>query len=253
MRSEIRKIVLDLLGFLSQPAPGVHILNGHRLVDQTDGKNIFSDVLKHLSGCAKLINADEAVALIESKCHVKEPMIAFTFDDGFLECYTHFAPALEEYGIRGIFFVNPNFADGDDAYIEHFNQNCVHTKGKLPMRWNQIIDLRKRGHVIGSHTMDHMMVIGDNKDELFHQIVDCKLSIENQLGEECNYFAFPYGRLDHVSKQAIDIACSNYKYVFSQSNYKHYFSFDGRVINRRHFEPFWPLRHIDYFLSCKKK
>lgn len=77
--------------------------------------------------------------------------------------------------------------------------------------------------------------------------------IEEKLGTSCDYFAFPYGKLKHVNAKALDIACDNYKYVFSQSNYKNYFSFEGRVINRRHFEPFWPITHVYFFLSCHKK
>lgn len=44
---------------------------------------------------------------------------------------------------------------------------------------------------------------------------------------------------------------SFYKYVFSQSDYKHYLSYGDKVINRRHFEFWWSLSHILYFLSKK--
>ena len=46
---------------------------------------------------------------------------------------------------------------------------------------------------------------------------------------------------------------NGHQYVFAQSVYKKYFSFDGKVINRRHFEPFWPISHMYYFLGCNKK
>ena len=253
MRAQLRKVALDILGFFSKPAPGVHILNGHRLIDTTSNDNLLGNVLKHLSNNTRLINPDDAVRIIESRTYVDEPMVAFTFDDGFSECYSHFAPALESYGIKGLFFINPNFAEGDDSYIDSFNKNRVHTIGKKPMRWEQIKELLDRGHIIGAHTLDHVMIVGDDVNGLTHQIADCKTIIKDRIGNECDYFAFPYGRLDDVSDKAIEIACSCYKHVFSQSDYTHYYSFDGRVINRRHFEPFWPVRHIDYFLSCNKK
>lgn len=252
LRSSLRGKVLDFLGSFAKPAPGVHILNGHRLINTEDSVNLFKIVLEHLSKNALLICPDEAVILIKEKANVDKPMIAFSFDDGFSECYSHFAPALEDFGIRGLFFINPNYVEGDDQYIELFNKNCVHTQGKKPMRWYHVEELNKRGHIIGAHTLDHVMIKGNDEKALKHQIVDCKQIIEKHIGKECDYFAFPYGRLDNVDETAIFIACENFKFVFSQSNYKHYYSFNDRVINRRHFEPFWPLNHIDYFLSCKK-
>lgn len=105
----------------------------------------------------------------------------------------------------------------------------------------------------GAHTMNHFMINSDDKEKLTYEIGMCKVVIEEKLGVPCAYFAFPYGKLSHANQKAIDIASNTYECVFSCSDYKHYFSFNGKVINRRHFEPFWPISHIDYFLSCKKK
>ena len=96
------------------------------------------------------------------------------------------------------------------------------------------------------------MINDDDDEKLEYEIGECKKIIENEIGSLCEYFAFPYGRMEHANPMSIDIACKYYKYVFSQSDYKHYFSFNGRVINRRHFEPFWPISHVNYFLSFTK-
>ena len=121
------------------------------------------------------------------------------------------------------------------------------------MTWAQIMELKERGFKFGAHTLDHYCINDDNIAELEHQIGDCKTALENKLGVSCDYFAFPYGRLDHANPQSIEIACKHYKYVFSQSDYRHYFSYGGKVINRRHFEPFWPKEHVLFFLSVKRK
>lgn len=251
IRAFLRSWVLDCLGSFSKPAPGIHILNGHRIQEEPE-PDTFRHLLNELSQYAEFIKIEDAVQDIIHHEQPDKPLIAFTFDDGFMECYDYFAPVLEEYGVNALFFVNPNYVEGDPYYIDHFNKNIVMTPNKRPMRWEQLKELSERGHIIGAHTMDHYMINTDDKETLKHQICDCKRAIEANIGKACDYFAFPYGKLTHANQLSIDIACQQYKYVFSQSDYKHYFSFGNRVINRRHFEPFWPHRHVFYFLSCHK-
>lgn len=252
-RSMARTAILNILGSFSRPAPGIHILNGHRKLNKDESPDVFRQLLKQLSRKVEFIRIEEAVRLISRNENPKKPLVAFTFDDGFSECYTDFAPILEGYGINGLFFINPNFVSGDDFYIDNFTNKIVLTPGKRPMSWDEIKELQLRGHIIGAHTMDHCMINSDNEKILEYQVVRCKSAIEEKLLVPCDYFAFPYGKLEHANRHSIDIACKNYKYVFSQSDYRKYFSYGGRVINRRHFEPFWPSKHVYYFLSCHKK
>lgn len=253
IRSRLRSWVLDCLSIKAKPTPGIHILNGHRVSLENPQREVFVQQLEELSQVVRFIRFEDAVKRIVNHDYPQEPLVAFSFDDGFEECYTDIAPALDRFGVNAAFFVNPNFVEGDEDYIEHFTNDIVKTPNKRPMRWLQIQELHRRGHIIGAHTLDHYMIVGGSQDVLTHQIVDCKYAIEEKLGEECLYFAFPYGRLEHASSSAIDIAIRYYPYVFSQSDYKNYFSFEGKVINRRHFEPDWNVKHVKYFLSSHKK
>lgn len=260
LRKFTRNFVLSIMGRIVKPSPYVHILNGH-MVDwhhdnDTDGLR-FAKQLEELHNYCKFVNFEDAVRMIVNHENVNVPTVAFSFDDGWRDCYTQIAPQLEKYGVNAMFFVNPNFADAadnnDTAYIGNFTVNTTKSPGKHPMTWVQMKDLQSRGFLIGAHTMDHYCINNDNMEELEHQIGDCRKVIKERLGTPCDYFAFPYGRLEHANIKSIEIACKHYKYVFSQSDYKHYYSFNGRVINRRHFEPFWPVSHTKFFLSCKKE
>lgn len=259
LRYFLRALFLNIMGTFKRPSHYVHILNGH-MVDwkhdnDEDGKR-FASQLEQLHKYCDFVNFEVAVQMIVHGEKVSRPTIAFTFDDGWRDCYTQIAPQLEKYNVNAMFFINPNFTDAadnhDSEYIENFTVNVTKSPGKHPMTWGQIIDLQKRGFLFGAHTLDHYCIADDNIAELEHQIGDCRNVIEENLGEPCEYFAFPYGRIEHANPKSIDIACKHYKYVFSQSDHKHFFSFDGRVINRRHFEPFWPAKHVFYFLSCKR-
>lgn len=251
VRKQARELVLNSLGAFSVPQPGVHILNGHR----TQGENepqTFRQLLSELAKQVKFVRFEDAVRMITNHEKPQEPLVAFTFDDGFMDCYDYFLPILEEFGVNACLFVNPNYVEGDNEYVQNFNNTAVLTPNKQPMRWNHLKELSDRGHVIAAHTMDHYMINVDDEDILRYQIETCKKVIEDNIDKTCECFAFPYGKLSQANNKAIDIAFKAYKYVFSQSDYKHYFSFDGRVINRRHFEPFWPISHVRYFLSAKK-
>lgn len=259
IRSFFRSMFLTMVGSIKRPTSYVHILNGH-MVDWShdndcDGER-FGKQLEQLHKYCDFVNIETAVQMIVSGKKVTRPVIAFTFDDGLRDCYTQIAPQLEKFGINAMFFINPNFANAADNndlnYIEDFTNNTTKSPGKHPMTWTQIIELKNRGFKFGAHTLDHYCINDDNTAELEHQIGDCRVAIEDKLGVSCDYFAFPYGRLEHANPKSIDIACKHYKYVFSQSDYKHYFSYGGKVINRRHFEPFWPVSHVYYFLSKNK-
>jgi peptidoglycan/xylan/chitin deacetylase (PgdA/CDA1 family) len=209
-------------------------------------------MMEKMSKYVTFIRIEDAVDMIIKKANTDRPLVAFTFDDGFAECKNTICPVLEKYGINGLFFINPNYASGNNDYIENFDTNIVMSPGKQPLRWNDLREMHDRGHLIGAHTMNHYMINDGNEETLEYEIGECKKIIEKEIGAPCEYFAFPYGKIEHADSKSIDIACRYYKYVFSQSDYKHYFSFNGKVINRRHFEPFWPVKHVYYFLSCHK-
>ena len=89
-RSLIRNSVLDILGIFSRPQNGIHILNGHMIcrgVANDQAKYYFSYQLKELSRHVRFIRVEEATSLILNHESVDEPLVAFTFDDGFMECH----------------------------------------------------------------------------------------------------------------------------------------------------------------------
>jgi len=253
VRKRSRKLVLDLLSLRSKPKAGIHILNGHFLsLDPRKPASIFEAQLAMLkSRGVQFIDFDLAVERIqEGEIPDDKCLAAFTFDDGFEECYSKIRPVLNMVGIKAGFFINPNFISGDSEYIRHFKHNVVLTD-KEPMDWEQIRALSDEGHIIGAHTMDHLRLDISARDKLIYQIGQSRVEIEKVLGQSCKYFAFPFGRLEQISKAGIEIAKEHFEFVFSQSNYRYYYSFNGSVINRRHFECDWPYRHVLYFLKLK--
>lgn len=257
MKEKLRHIYLSVMGLLKSPKAGIHIINSHYvtpgIVDVNRDTMIFDQYLSYLNRFAKFITLEEATnRILVNNIPKNEVLITFTFDDGFEECYSIIAPLLEKYNTRGAFFINANYVESLSDYQDDFNQR-VRTYSKKPMNWEQVQELHIRGHLIGSHNLDHtnFAVLNDNRIE--HQVKENKRVLESKLNFKCDYFAWTYGQLQHFPENALHIVKKYHKYIFSGTNYKEYRSLEGAVINRRHQEAFWPKHHIKYFLAVKKK
>lgn len=109
------------------------------------------------------------------------PLVSFTFDDVPDSAYANGAAVLDEYGIRGTFYIASGTCGTTDIYwhvIDH----------------NQVRDLHARGHEIGCHTLSHAAV-----DDLDTQAMEkeCRgnLEIMQELcpGIKMTNFCYPYG------------------------------------------------------------
>lgn len=252
-RTLIRNHLINFLSVNSAPQNGIHILNGHFLSLHDDASpEIFQNLLKGLKNLGvEFINFEDAVSRITKRDIPRDKcLVAFTWDDGFEECYTKIRPVLNSWNLKAAFFLNPNFIDGNLQYRENFKRNIVFTS-KDPMSWEMIKTLQSEGHTIGAHTLDHLSLNTSDIQFLNHQVDGSKRRLEEMLNIEVKHFAFPFGQLKHISKLGVEITCKTFPFVYSQDNYRRYFSFEGRVINRRHFECDWPLNHVVYFLKSK--
>jgi peptidoglycan/xylan/chitin deacetylase (PgdA/CDA1 family) len=73
------------------------------------------------------------------------PLVSFTFDDVADTAYTNGAAVLDEYGIRGTFYIAGGTCGTGDTYWRVISHD-------------QIRDLHARGHEIGCHTFSHSAV-----------------------------------------------------------------------------------------------
>jgi len=93
--------------------------------------------------------------------------VLVTFDDGGIGGYTCAADELERFGWRGHFFITTDWI-GRDGFMNR----------------GQIQDLRRRGHVIGSHTRSHPARMSRlSWDELLREWTDSRAILSELLGE----------------------------------------------------------------------
>jgi peptidoglycan/xylan/chitin deacetylase (PgdA/CDA1 family) len=85
------------------------------------------------------------------------------------------------------------------------------------MNWDELRDLRDRGHLIGCHTASHRRFRGAVDAELANrEIRDAKLRMERELGQAVDGFAWVGGELDTYSAVAeAAIRAAGFSYAFT--------------------------------------
>jgi peptidoglycan/xylan/chitin deacetylase (PgdA/CDA1 family) len=138
--------------------PGYHQVDKDRI--------LFEDYLCYIFSICQPITIQEATdRILHRDIPADRCLVAFTFDDGFEECYTTIAPLLEKYGCNAAFFISSNYIESDGKYQKEFH-NRINTYTKKPMSWQQVKDLHQRGHIIGAHTLDHVNMAKLSDDEM---------------------------------------------------------------------------------------
>ncbi|GAB1445239.1 hypothetical protein MASR2M41_09110 [Flammeovirgaceae bacterium] len=214
-------------------------------------KVVFSSFIQELKRYVVIVNPLTALENLHQK---QKPLVCLTFDDGYAELANVIAPVLESNGITGLFFVNPDFLGitGEKAHSIIRKSYLTELKKDFLTK-NDLIDLSRRGHYIGSHTSSHIRLSNLLDEELLYkEVVLSKDRIEDIISQPCNWFAYPFGTASDINEKSLLLALKTYKYVFSSIKGNDLFSFENRVLNRRHFEGNWDANHLKYFLSGRK-
>lgn len=125
--------------------------------------------------------------------------VVFTFDDGGVSFLKVAAPILEEYGFIGLFFIITN---------------RIGAEGFLSVE--DILELEKRGHIIGTHSHTHP----DNISVLQRQQIDDEWqksvsSLNSILGVSVEYASIPNG---YQSEKVLNGACqSGLRYLYTST------------------------------------
>jgi peptidoglycan/xylan/chitin deacetylase (PgdA/CDA1 family) len=111
-------------------------------------------------------------------------VVTLTFDDTFGDTYDA-ASQLDTHGLRATFFVNaPRLGHRGDY-----------------MTLDQVLDLQKRGHEIGGHTLDHPHLPTLSAGQQGVEICNDRAKLVS-LGLDVRHFAYPFGEADADTEAA---------------------------------------------------
>lgn len=153
----------------------------------------------------------------------KKHDFVFTFDDGGSSFYNVIAPILEKYKIKGVFFIATSYI-GKAGFLSA----------------EQIIDLFKRGHTIGSHSHSHKRLSELSDAEIYSEWKKSKDILSALLKCPVNTASIPNGyQSDSVLKMADK---AGYKYLYTsiptvKEVHKCGITIIGRFVVTRHTKP----------------
>jgi peptidoglycan/xylan/chitin deacetylase (PgdA/CDA1 family) len=129
----------------------------------------------------------EAISLNDLTLHLTigqalpEKSVVITFDDGYVDAYTHAFPLLQRFGFSATFFL---ISEPMDTGISQF------------LTWDQVIEMHAAGMRFEPHSFNHPDMRNRDFDFVVFQILAPKEAIEARIGETCRFFAYPSGRYD---------------------------------------------------------
>lgn len=107
---------------------------------------------------------------------------AITFDDGWLDNFVYAVPILQELDVEATIFV----VSGEMCGVPW----------KRRMSTAQLRSLHQTGVEVGAHTRSHPNLTQLNEQQLNEELAGCRDDIENTLGRQVRYLAYPGGRFN---------------------------------------------------------
>jgi len=157
----------------------------------------------------------------------EKPGMIISFDDGLVDHYKVAAPLLEEYGFRGWFFVPtalpPMAAAEQRAFCEANGLFLPPDSGeRIGMNREELLDLARRGHVIGCHTMNHRRFSGFvDAGLLDRELKFARLALGAILGAMPRSFAWVGGEPDTYHPLAQEaLGREGFSYAFTTMSAK---------------------------------
>jgi len=168
---------MSIISFLYHDVitPGQFESSGFQGADANIYKLNCDTFEQHLTTILK--HSELTSGLVHEALAGDDQFVLFTFDDGGSSAYHHIAAILEKYGVFGHFFVTTDY---------------IGTPGFLTE--DEIQALRRRGHLIGSHSCSHPARISYcSPSELDKEWENSIKKLEAILGEKIEIASVPGG------------------------------------------------------------
>ena len=112
------------------------------------------------------------------------------------------------------------------------------------MNINNLKEIFKLGHKIGSHTINHRKLNNLDKEEIWTELTKSKETLEEITKDKICYFAYPKGDKTSISYESFKISKELYDYSFIAIRGFNYPNTNKHLILRDPIHPYYSLSYI---------
>lgn len=134
---------------------------------------------------------------------IPKKSFVITFDDGFEDNYINAFPILQKYNFSATIYLVPT------QTTNHWEKSNTSSISRL-LHKEQIIHMQNSGLIeFGSHTLSHVNLSTIEDHKLKEELIKSKIEVESLIEQECEAFAYPYGKYDDKILEAVKQAGYN--------------------------------------------
>lgn len=186
------------------PARGVVVLMYHSIGDSAEFFTVKPEEFeKQIAYLAEhkfnVVSVAFLAKMLAAKQSIPPKTVVLTFDDGYADNYYPAFPILKKYRLSADVFLITDRVGGT---------NTTRRGNTFPMlNWEQIREMEASGLVkFYPHSHTHPKLPAIPPEAVAREILTSQRILQEQLGEERNIFAYPYGQ---SSAEAVDILQKN--------------------------------------------
>ena len=140
------------------------------------------------------------VGLLDEVLSGGDGVVALTFDDAYESVYSNAFPLLCSLGVTATVFVPVNYVGGMNTY-DYYMDFGPRNPARI-MTWSQIRELAAAGWSIQSHGCSHLPLSCLEAAHVEDELERSKATLEDRVGAEVRYFAYPFGMADDSEADA---------------------------------------------------
>jgi peptidoglycan/xylan/chitin deacetylase (PgdA/CDA1 family) len=161
----------------------------------------FREHLNYLEKEHVIVKLSELVERIQTG-QIDRNYVVLTFDDAYLNVYEHAYPELAKRKLPAIIFIPANYIGLYNVW--DYDRNPAKYPYLQVMARQELGSLDPQLIEFGSHSLSHSRMKDLARNELEKEIKASKMVLEQNLGREIRFFAFPYGQLTDFDSRALE-------------------------------------------------